>query len=73
MNNKYIFHSSCFDKELFRKQIIILNENTIKYKIIEISGKSQFRALLSGYFEVEIHILEKDFEKVNELLNSIND
>ena len=71
MDNKYVFHSSCFDKEFFRKSLIILNENSIDYKTIEKSTKTQFRAPLSGYFEVEIHINENDFEKASELLNEI--
>jgi hypothetical protein len=71
MDSKYVFHSSCFDKELFRKSLIILNENSIDYKIIEKSTKTQFRAPLSGHFEIEIHINKNDFEKASELLNEI--
>ena len=73
MDKNYVFHSSCFDKEFFRKSLIILNENSIDYKTIEKSTKTQFRAPLSGYFEVEIHIRENDFEKASELLNEINE
>jgi hypothetical protein len=58
MDKKYVFHSSCYDKELLLKRIILLNDNTIDFKTIEKSGKAQFRAPLSGYFEVEIHIIE---------------
>jgi len=73
MDKKYVFHSSCFDKEFFRKSLIILNENSIDYKTIEKSTKTQFRAPLSGYFEVEIHICEDEFEKASELLKDINE
>ncbi len=71
MKKKYIFHSSNFDKELLRKRIILLNDNSIDYKIITQSNKTHFRAPLSGYFEAEIHVLEKDFEKADQLLTSL--
>jgi len=73
MDKKYVFHSSCYDKELLLKRIILLNDNTIDFKTIEKSGKTQFRAPLSGYFEVEIHIIEDDFEKASELLSTIDE
>jgi hypothetical protein len=73
MDKKYVFHSSCYDKELLLKRIILLNDNTIDFKTIEKSVKAQFRAPLSGYFEVEIHIIEDDFEKGSELLSKIDE
>jgi hypothetical protein len=71
MDKKYIFHSSCFDKEFFRRKLIILNENSINYKTNIKSENSHFRAPLSGFFEAEIHINENDFDKANELLKEI--
>lgn len=73
MDKKYIFHSSCFDKELMRKQLIILNDNSIDYRTIDKSSLAQFRAPLSGHFEVEIHISETHFDKATELLIGLND
>jgi len=70
MNKKYIFHSSCFEKELLRKQLTILNDNLIDFKLVDNSSKTQYRAPLSGYFEVQIHIKENDFEKANKLLTT---
>ncbi len=68
MDKKYIFHSSCFDKELMRKQLIILNENAIDYTTVDKSSLAQFRAPLSGHFEVEIYISETHFDKASKLL-----
>ncbi len=73
MDKKYVFHSSCYDKELLLKKVILLNDNSIDFKTIEKSSKTQFRAPLSGYLEVEIHIVEDDFEKANELLSMIDE
>ena len=72
MDKKYVFHNSCYDKELLLRQVIILKDNSIDFKTIEKSSKAQFRAPLSGYFEVEIHIIESDFEKASELLSAID-
>ena len=69
MEKKYFFHSSCFDKDLFQKQLIILNDHGIDYKIINVKSKSQFRAPLSSYFEAEIHVLESDFAKAEKFLS----
>ncbi len=73
MDNKYIFHSSCFEKELMRRCLIILNANSIDFKTIDKSTLPHFRAPLSGYFEIEIHINENDFERANKLLQEINE
>lgn len=72
MDKKYVFHSSCYDKELLLNQVFVLNENSIDFQTDDKSGKVQFRAPLSGYFEVEIHISEHDFERANELLSAFN-
>ncbi len=71
MDGRYIFYSSFFDKELLRRVVMVLDENAIDYRTTEKSIKSHFRAPLSGYFEVEIHISEIDFDKADELLKSI--
>lgn len=71
MKKNYIFHSTCFDKELFRRQAIALNENSIDYQTNNKSNPSSARAPLSSYFEVEIYIAEVDFEKADRLLKSM--
>lgn len=71
MSKKYIFHSSCFDKELLRKQLMCLNDNFIDYQIINKEEKTDARSPLGGYFESEIHILESDFERADSLLMDI--
>jgi hypothetical protein len=71
MKKNYIFHSSCYDKELLRKQEICLNDNNIDYHLENKENKSQVRAPLSGYFETELHICENDFEKADQLLKEI--
>lgn len=68
MKENYIFHSTSFDKELLRKQIIILTDNFIDYKLVTNSVRPPSRSPLGGYFETEIHILEKDFERADKLL-----
>ena len=68
MDNRYVFHSTCFDKELFRREIILLDDNNIDYKVTNKAYKSQARAPLSGYFESDLLILERDFEKAEKLL-----
>jgi hypothetical protein len=71
MQKNYIFHSACFDRELFRKQVIALDENGIDYKVINRENKAHARAPLSGYFESEIHVHENDYEKADRLLKEL--
>jgi hypothetical protein len=73
MKKNYIFHSACFDKELFRRHAIALNENSIDYQTNNKSNPSSARAPLSTYFEVEIYISEADFEKADQILKTINE
>jgi len=71
MEKNYILHSACFDKELFRRQVIALNENSIDYQTNNKSNPPSARAPLSSYFEVEIYITEEDFEKADQVLKTI--
>ena len=71
MNKKYIFHSTCFDRELFRLQLIALNDNGIDFKVVNKESRAHARAPLSGYFESEIHVGENDFEKADQLLKEL--
>lgn len=71
MKRTYIFYSACYDKELFRRQVIILNENSIDFKIINNSNPTSSRAPLSSFFEAEIHVAEIDYEKAERLLRQI--
>jgi hypothetical protein len=71
MNKKYIYHSTCYDRELFRLQMIALNDHRIDFKVVNIESRAHARAPLSGYFESEIHIEENDFEKADPLLRKL--
>jgi hypothetical protein len=71
MKKKYIFHSTCYDKELLRKQSLVLNDNKIDYRVVVNEGRAQARAPLSGFFEAEIHVYENDFEKADKLLKEL--
>lgn len=69
---KYIYHSTCYDKELFRTQALLLKENGLDFKIEAKETRIQSRAPLGGYFEVELFVEEKDFEKADLLLSNLN-
>lgn len=71
MKKKYIFHSTCYDKELLRKQSIVLNDNRIDYRLVMKESRAHARAPLSGFFETEIHVYENDFEKADQLLREL--
>ena len=71
MKKKYVFHSTCYDKELLRKQSIVLNDNSIDFRVDIKEGRAQARAPLSGFFEAEIHVYENDFEKADKLLKEL--
>jgi len=70
---KYIFHSVCFDKELFRRQVMILNDHSIDFQIVDKSNATSARAPLSSFFEAEINVSENDFEIADRLLKTITD
>jgi hypothetical protein len=71
MKKKYVFHSTCYDRELLRKQSIVLNDNRIDCRVAIKESKSHARAPLSGFFESEIYVFENDFEKADELLKEL--
>lgn len=71
--NNYLYYSTYFDKELLRMKTILLNDKSIDYKLVNKSGTTHVRAPLSGYFEIEIHISEKDFEKAEKILNGVDE
>ncbi len=69
MPTNYIFHSASYDRELFRKEEICLNDNGIDYQA-DIK-ESQAQAPLADYFEAEIRVSEKDFKKAERLLKDL--
>lgn len=71
--SNYLYYSTYYDKELLRMKTIVLNDNSIDYKLLPKSDHVHARAPLSGYFEMEIHISEKDFEKAEKLLSDPDD
>lgn len=73
MSGNYIFHSACYDKELFRRQTLLLNGNSIDYKVVSKSNPTSARAPLSSFFEVEIYFSENDFEKADSLLKRMTE
>ena len=66
MDRKSIFYATVFNRELFRQQMILLNDHSIDYKVIDRSSGSDFRNLLRGYFETELHIAEVDYDRVDQ-------
>ncbi len=73
MKKHYIFYNTCYDRETFRKQTIVLDDHNIDYKVINKYNRSHFRAPLSGMFEAEIHILDDDFAKADLYLQGIDE
>ena len=71
MEPDFIFHSASFDIELFRRQIIVLDENGIDYKVINKQSVRYARAPLSNQLESEIYIHKTDFEKADRLLKKL--
>lgn len=73
MKSNYILHSTCFDRDLMRKQIICLNDNGIDYKLENKEIIRQFRVPQNNYFEAEIYINKKEFELADKLLKDVID
>lgn len=71
MSANYIFHSVCYDRELFRRQTILFDDSSIDYKFVIKSNPTSAKAPLSSFFEVEVYISESDFEKADSLLKSM--
>jgi hypothetical protein len=71
MDQKYIFHNTCYDRELLRKEEICLDENGIDYQVEIREGWRQARAPLADNFEAEVSIHEKDFARADPLLKDI--
>ena len=69
--NNYIYHSTIYEKAIFRELLVLLDENSIDYKVFQKSNDGQFRAPLSAYFEAEIHVAESDFERADKLINFV--
>lgn len=72
MNDQYLFHHTCFEKEHFLKELIVMNDHQIDFQTIDHSSRIQFKAPASGHFEMEILIQETDFDRANDILESLN-
>ena len=73
MNKEYIFHSTCYDRQLLRRIILEFNENTVEYRLENIADKSFARDPGGGYFETEIYILGQDFARADELVKRLSE
>ena len=71
MEQQYIFHNTCFERELLRKQRIVLNDNGIDYKVDIKEDVRNARVPQIGYFEAEIYIHKNEFEKADPLLKAL--
>jgi hypothetical protein len=71
MPTNYIFHSTCYDTELLKKEEICLKDNNIDYQVGIKKNTNLAIAPMSGHFEAEIRISEADFKKADLLLKDI--
>ena len=64
----YLFLSTFYDKEKFRKATLVLNRESINFQITNKAAHASARAPLSVYFETDIMVLERDFDRAMTLL-----
>jgi len=67
----YLFLSTFYDKEKFRKATLVLNRESIDFQLINKASHASARAPLSVYFETDIMVLERDFDRAITLLEEM--
>lgn len=72
MTGNYIFYSTYFDVELLRVHTLGLNENNIEFNVIEKTLYQSAKSPLGVTFEADLHILETDLKKADEILRALN-
>jgi hypothetical protein len=64
----YIFFGTYFDSDQVRTLVNIFKQEGIDFKIENKSGPINYRVPTSTYIEVDVMVVEADYEKAGDLL-----
>jgi len=67
----YVFLNTFYDKEMLRIGMFILEQEQIDFQVVNKTTHGSVRAPLSVYFEADIQVLSRDFEKAAILLERL--
>jgi hypothetical protein len=70
-SKQFIFLSTFYDKEEMRQLIILLTEAKLIYKLIDKTNSGNFKSPLSIYFEMDLLVLNEDFDRANRIYQEI--
>jgi len=73
VKSKYIYYSTYYEASIIRQALDILKREGVDFKIIDKSNPTNFRVPTSTFIEVDIMVIESEFEKVVELLKEITE
>ncbi len=68
---EYAFLTTCYDKEILRRAILVLEKEHIDFKMINKTSHGSSRAPLSVYIEADIKVLSSDYERAAEILREL--
>ena len=68
VKNKYVLYRTYFETTTIRQVIGILKRESLDFKIVDKSNPMNFRIPSSTFIEVDIMVIEEEFEKVDALL-----
>lgn len=71
MVHAYIFHNTCYDRELFREEVTCLDKNNIHYHIHKRKNNRPSNAPVTDYFKVDVSIHMNDYDRAHDLLSKI--
>lgn len=68
VKNKYIFYRTYFEITTIRQVLGILKRESLDFKIIDKSNPMNFKMPSSTFIEVDVMVIEEEFEKADALL-----
>lgn len=68
VKNKYIFYRTYFEITTIRQVLGILKRESLDFKIIDKSNPMNFKIPSSTFIEVDVMVIEEEFEKADALL-----
>ena len=68
VKNKYVLYRTYFETTTIRQVLGILKRESLDFKIIDKSNPMNFRIPSSTFIEVDVMVIEEEFEKVDALL-----
>ena len=68
----YILYKTLYDPIQYKEVVALLKQEGIKFKADDKSGQLNYRMPSSTYSEIDLSILEQDYERADNLLSKFS-